>query len=87
MDSYEFFTIGSSAVFVLIVVVFAVTLVFKGVKTVPQGYQFTVERFGRFIKALTPGLNLIVPFIDRVTQIVGIDGTTFIVESVPKDTG
>ena len=72
MDSYEFFTIGSSAVFVLIVVVFAVTLVFKGVKTVPQGYQFTVERFGRFTKALTPGLNLIVPFIDRVTQKVNM---------------
>ena len=40
------FTIGSSAIFVLIVVVLAVLLVFKGVKTVPQGYQYTVERFG-----------------------------------------
>ena len=61
-------TIGGSAIFVLIVVVLAVLLVFKGVKTVPQGYQYTVERFGRFTKPLTPGLNLIVPFIDRVTN-------------------
>jgi regulator of protease activity HflC (stomatin/prohibitin superfamily) len=39
---------------------------FSGIKTVPQGYNYTVERFGRYTKTLTPGLNLIVPFVDRV---------------------
>ena len=34
------------SVFVIIVLVFAVALVFMGVKTVPQGFEFTVERFG-----------------------------------------
>ncbi|MFI4937014.1 MAG: SPFH domain-containing protein [Candidatus Berkiellales bacterium] len=36
------------------------------VKQVPQGYEWTVERFGRYIQTLRPGLNLIVPFVDRV---------------------
>ena len=75
------FTIGGSAIFVLIVVVLAVLLVFKGVKTVPQGYQYTVERFGRFTKALTPGLNFIVPFIDRVTDRINMMEQVLDIES------
>src|SRR5919106_1632456 len=51
---------------VLIVVVLAVLTLFAGVKTVPQGYNWTVERFGRYTRTLTPGLNLIVPFFDRI---------------------
>ena len=39
---------------------------FTGIKTVPQGYNYTVERFGRYTKTLTPGLNLIIPFVDRI---------------------
>ncbi|PLR38731.1 paraslipin [Chimaeribacter californicus] len=49
-----------------IIVVLALVIVFAGVKTVPQGYQWTVERFGRYTKTLMPGLNLVVPFMDRV---------------------
>ena len=75
------FTIGSSAIFVLIVVVLAVLLVFKGVKTVPQGYQYTVERFGKFTKALTPGLNFIVPFIDRLTDRINMMEQVLDIES------
>jgi regulator of protease activity HflC (stomatin/prohibitin superfamily) len=37
-----------------------------GIKTVPQGLEYTLERFGRYARTLTPGLHLIVPFIDRV---------------------
>ncbi len=51
---------------VLILLALVVIVVFSGVKTVPQGYHYTIERFGRYTRALTPGLNLIVPFIDRV---------------------
>jgi len=43
-----------------------IALVFLGVKTVPQGTQFTVERFGKYTKSLNPGLHLIVPVVDRV---------------------
>ena len=51
----------------LAVLAFLVILViFAGIKQVPQGYNYTVERFGRFTRTLKPGLNLIIPFIDQV---------------------
>ncbi|WP_429107115.1 SPFH domain-containing protein [Aeromonas veronii] len=37
-----------------------------GIKIVPQGYNWTVERFGRYTRTLTPGLNLLIPYVDRV---------------------
>jgi regulator of protease activity HflC (stomatin/prohibitin superfamily) len=57
---------GGSDIFVLIVVLLAILTVFLGVKTVPQGYNWTVERFGRYTRMLRPGLNLVVPLIDRI---------------------
>src|SRR5438445_4215959 len=53
-------------IFVLIIVVLAVLTLFAGVKTVAQGYNWTVERFGKYTGTLRPGLNLIVPFFDRI---------------------
>ena len=50
----------------LIAIVFAVIIVLSAIKVVPQGYKFTVERFGRYIKTLNPGLAIITPFIDRI---------------------
>jgi regulator of protease activity HflC (stomatin/prohibitin superfamily) len=52
--------------FLIIFVGLCVLLVFKGVKAVPQGYEFTVERFGRYTNTLTPGLHFIVPFMDEI---------------------
>ncbi|WP_415892444.1 SPFH domain-containing protein [Neptuniibacter sp. PT8_73] len=49
-----------------VVVVLALIFIFSGVKMVPQGYNWTTERFGRFTKTLTPGLNLIIPFVDQI---------------------
>ncbi|BET95819.1 SPFH domain-containing protein [Xenorhabdus taiwanensis] len=49
-----------------ILIVIAIAIVFTCVKTVPQGYQWTVERFGRYTRTLTPGLHIIMPFIDRI---------------------
>ena len=51
---------------VIVIVAIVILVVFAGIKTVPQGYSFTVERFGRYTRSLTPGLNLIIPFIDRI---------------------
>ena len=53
-------------IFVLVIVALAILTLFAGVKTVPQGYNWTVERFGRYTRTLQPGLNLIVPFFDRI---------------------
>jgi regulator of protease activity HflC (stomatin/prohibitin superfamily) len=58
--------LGGFSVFVLVLVVLVVLLVLMGVKSVPQGREYTVERFGRYIGTLRPGLNLIVPLIDRI---------------------
>jgi regulator of protease activity HflC (stomatin/prohibitin superfamily) len=52
--------------FVLFILVLAVALVIMGVKSVPQGMEYTVERFGRYTRTLRPGLNLIAPVIDRI---------------------
>ncbi|MEM9880149.1 MAG: SPFH domain-containing protein, partial [Pseudomonadota bacterium] len=52
----------------IMLVVLAVIIVFMAVKTVQQGFQYTVERFGKYTKTLNPGLHLIVPFIDRIGQ-------------------
>ncbi|PML57160.1 SPFH domain-containing protein [Vibrio lentus] len=46
----------------------ALLFIFAGVKTVPQGNNWTVERFGRYTHTLQPGLNLIIPFIDKIGQ-------------------
>ncbi|NIY84455.1 SPFH domain-containing protein [Vibrio hepatarius] len=46
--------------------VVVVALIFAGVKTVPQGNNWTVERFGRYTLSLKPGLNIIIPFIDSI---------------------
>ncbi|MES9869004.1 MAG: SPFH domain-containing protein [Sedimenticola sp.] len=52
--------------FTVVVVVLAVVIVVLGAKRVPQGFEYTVERFGRYTKTLRPGLNLIVPVIDII---------------------
>src|SRR5438067_259318 len=53
-------------VFAVVLVVLAILTLVAGVKTVPQGYQWTVERFGKYTRTLEPGLTLIVPFFDRI---------------------
>ncbi|MGE4280651.1 MAG: SPFH domain-containing protein [Magnetospirillum sp.] len=54
------------AVFALALVVLGLILVFLGITVVPQGYEFTVERFGRYTRTLSPGLHLIIPLVDRI---------------------
>jgi regulator of protease activity HflC (stomatin/prohibitin superfamily) len=52
--------------FVIAMVVLTIILVVLGVKSVDQGMEYTVERFGRYMKTLRPGLNLIIPIVDRI---------------------
>lgn len=51
---------------VIFVVILAIFVVMKIVKSVPQGQNWTVERFGRFTRLLQPGFNVIVPFVDSI---------------------
>ncbi len=58
--------LGTAETLVVALVIFAVLLVLLGVKTVPQGQNYTVERFGRYTRTLSPGLGIIVPVIERI---------------------
>ena len=53
-------------IFVFVVLALGVLTLIAGVKIVPQGYNYTIERFGRYTRALKPGLGIIIPFIDRI---------------------
>ena len=53
-------------IFTLILLGFAVITVFKGVRLVPQGYEWTVERFGRYDRTLHPGLGFTIPWVEAV---------------------
>lgn len=64
--------VDTSLVFLIVVAILVIVIVFSGVKTVPQGSQWTVERFGRYRTTLHPGLSLIVPFVDRIGHKVSV---------------
>ncbi|WP_294611860.1 SPFH domain-containing protein [uncultured Gilliamella sp.] len=49
-----------------IIVLLAIVTVFKAITIVPQGYQYTIERFGKYTRTLEPGLNIIIPFMDSI---------------------
>ncbi len=51
---------------VALIVIFAVVVVFSGAKMVPQGFEWLVQRFGKYRTTLRPGLGIILPFIDQV---------------------
>jgi regulator of protease activity HflC (stomatin/prohibitin superfamily) len=68
-------------VFLLALVVLTLAVIAAGVKTVPQGHQWTVERFGRYRTTLLPGLNLIIPFIDRIGHKVNVQETVLDIPS------
>ncbi|HZJ12372.1 MAG TPA: SPFH domain-containing protein [Methyloceanibacter sp.] len=59
-------------IFVIALLVLFVLLVIAAVKIVPQGYNYTVERFGRYTRTLHPGLALIIPFIDRIGRKINV---------------
>ncbi len=58
--------VSELAIFAIVFLVLALVVLFLGVKSVPQGMEYTVERFGRYTRTLRPGLNLIVPAVDRI---------------------
>jgi regulator of protease activity HflC (stomatin/prohibitin superfamily) len=71
---------------VIALVVLAALFVFAGVKTVPQSYEWTVERFGRYTHTLRPGLNLIIPFVDKIGRKVPMAESLLEIPSQPAIT-
>ena len=58
--------LSASLILGLVLLGLAAVLVYSSVKIVPQGYQYTIERFGRYTRTLTPGLWLLVPIVERI---------------------
>ena len=58
--------IGSAGIAGLILIAFAIAILWSIVKIVPQGYNYTVENFGRYTRTLSPGLHFLVPVMERI---------------------
>lgn len=50
----------------IVVVLLAILTLFKSIVILPQGFEYTIERFGKYTKTLSPGFNLITPFMDSI---------------------
>ena len=73
MDIERFLTqfLGQN-IFLILLALFIIICIFLGVRIVPQSEKFVVERFGRLRAVLGPGINFIVPFLDRVAHKVSV---------------
>ncbi len=58
--------ISPAAVILIVLAILVIVTIIAGVKTVSQGQQWTVERFGRYTRTLSPGINLIIPYIEQI---------------------
>lgn len=58
--------LGGAGIAGVLLILFAVMVLWSTVKVVPQGYNLTVEKFGEYTRTLTPGLAILIPFVERV---------------------
>ncbi len=66
----EFLTLGN--VLLILFIFLSIIIVIKSIQVVSQSNEFVIERFGKYNRTLTAGINLIVPFLDRVTHKLSI---------------
>jgi regulator of protease activity HflC (stomatin/prohibitin superfamily) len=66
MENGDMLGFEGFGIFVLVFLAVIVFYLLRAIRMVPQGYNYTVERFGKYVTTLQPGLGLIVPFIDRI---------------------
>ena len=72
--------IGQIFVVILLVIlaIFVVTTLFRAIRIVPQARAGVVERLGKYRKTLLPGLNILVPFIDRMLPLIDLRASCFV---------
>ena len=70
MSDAEIFNAVILWIVIAIVVIFVFTIIARSIRIIPQAYAGIVERLGRYHKTLNPGLNILVPFIDRLRPLV-----------------
>ncbi len=58
--------ISGSTIFAIVLALFVIITLMAGIRQVPQGYHYTVERFRKYNRTLTPGLGLVVPYIETI---------------------
>nr|HPM52628.1 SPFH domain-containing protein [Rhodoglobus sp.] len=66
--------IGQLFVIVLLAIlaIFVIVVLFRSIRIIPQANAGVVERLGKYHKTLMPGLNILVPFIDRVRPLIAM---------------
>jgi regulator of protease activity HflC (stomatin/prohibitin superfamily) len=60
------FLLGGLEIVILLLVLLVFVVLWSTIKTVPQGYNYTVETFGRYTRTLTPGLHILIPLVERI---------------------
>jgi len=60
--------VGPSLVLLVVLLVFIFVTLAKGIRVVPQGEEWIIERLGKYYETFMPGLNLMIPYIDRVSE-------------------
>ncbi|HEV7717972.1 MAG TPA: SPFH domain-containing protein [Arsenicitalea sp.] len=68
----DFISLDGFSITLIAIGLLAIFVLFAGAKTVPQGYNYTVERFGKYTRTLKPGLNIITPFIDGIGRKINV---------------
>jgi regulator of protease activity HflC (stomatin/prohibitin superfamily) len=63
---------GGFELFGLLLILLAIAVLWSTVKVVPQGYNYTVQNFGRYTRTLTPGLSILIPVVERVGRHVNM---------------
>lgn len=66
------FILTGGQIVILLIAIFIIISIFLGVRIVPQSQKFVIERFGRLRSVLGPGINLIIPFLDKVAHRISI---------------
>ncbi|MAU52285.1 MAG: paraslipin [Roseovarius sp.] len=72
MTEDQIFDLISANILWVLIAIFGLLIITRGLQIVPQSEQYVVERFGKLHKVLGPGINLIVPFLDRVAHRISI---------------
>ncbi len=72
---------GSAGITALVILIFAIVLITMMVKSIPQGEEWTIERFGRYTRTLKPGLGFLIPIMDKVGAKINMMETVLDIES------
>lgn len=72
--------IGVFGIAVIVLIVFAIIVISRAVRAVPQGEEWTVERFGRYTRTMTPGLKFMIPLIERIGRRMNMMETVLDIE-------